>query len=104
MQVLHVMTASEAEEGRTASYWRTESEKIISTRPTLKIDIQCVQVEQNLVKTIVSHCADSQLIVMASLELVKVKQDSNIALGSVAQAVAKQSKAHACIIKNFSCI
>ena len=76
----------------------------------MSVVVSCVTPVSNtgnaIVETLLSNTHDFDVIVMGSIELVKVKQKGNqkFALGSVSQSVAKRCKGHACIVKNFSAI
>ena len=100
--MLHVQSGAPEEETRTEAYWKMEAAKVGATRD-VRIGVNCVANEGNdVVDTILSHSIGADVVVLGSLELIKAK--GKVALGSVAQAVAKRSGAHVCIVKNFSAI
>ena len=96
-------TAKERSEKVTETYWSGEVAKCQESREQLAISWNLVSKTPSIVESLLNFAAAGtvQLIVMGSVELMKVSKDS-VVLGSVAQQIAKRSTAHVCVVKNFS--
>ena len=110
LTVLHIASISQrsddridGEEQMVRRYWMDECEKVSFAQDGLSVGFAPVTLSRS--QTIVNcilvflEANKCQLCVMGSKQLIKEGHDE--VLGSVAQAVANQSRAHCCIIKSY---
>ena len=99
LAVLHVQTATPAEEEKSTKYWVEEVQKAAFNSST-EVTFQSLVCEgtNDIVTTVLQKCDElhCQVVVTGSVELVKL-HGSDHPLGSVAQAVASRTRAHTII-------
>lgn len=102
--VVHVQTDNN---GAASAYWQAECDKLSNL--CADVDITFTNLRKDRKATVDALCdfvekQDAHICVLGSLELAKPKaaDAKAIALGSISQAIAKRTRAHTLIVKNFS--